>query len=618
MRLTVGNGAWFILALPDHDAAGPVADQVLPSINVVADHPSGRPWLLGRLPSTQVVVHNDGANRLALVGSVSATPAQLGRISDSARSVGDVTGVSARFAGNYSVVASIGGQVYGQGSAVGMRRVYHALVDGVRVVADRADVLAELGRLAMDDTALALRLVRPLPHPLPETPLWHGLYSVAPEDYITVNRDGRSWNTGTWWHRPEPRLSQAEGAEKLRAAMKAAVGARTTASGGLVACDLSGGLDATPLCYFAAQGPGGVLARTVYSNDPGGREDLNWARTALPSMPGVREHVVESTEDMPDFFGGLLDMHDRLDEPSQAALAAPRLSHALWRAADRGIVTYLNGFGGDHLLRAQNAWEHTLFRTRPLLAWHRARAAHAIDGYGVATTLRELLAHRSYQQWLREITAAALNGMESPDMPRISDWSPPLKLPPWLSADARDALTARFRDIVTEAEPLGPDRAAHRELYMLRDGAKVARGSSQLGPRAGVAYEAPLFDDHIAEAVLAVRREERVTPVEWKPLMKAAMRGLLPDAFLRRSTKVGGGPQAVRGFAAHYGDLHTLCESSGLSCSGLIDMATLTEAADPDPKAMPPRHVHEIFNTALFLGNQACSRDFADDMSRRP
>src|SRR5699024_4309909 len=301
MRMTFGSGTWFFLALPDNEAAMAVANRVLPSADVIVDHPSGRPWLLARIPNRQVVVHREGPNRLALVGSTAADPQHLSRVSDSLRSPRDAVGVPARFAGTYCVVGSLAGQVYAQGSAMGVHRVFHALVDGVRVICNRADVLAELGGLQIDATALALRLVRSLPHPFQEIPLWNGLRPVAPQNYITVDRDGRNWNSGMWWRRPESRLSRAEGANRLRTALEAGVAART-ASGAPIACDLSGGMDSTPLCYFAAQGPSGVIARTMYNDDPGGRQDLDWAHSALPSMPGVREHVVESTEHMPDFF----------------------------------------------------------------------------------------------------------------------------------------------------------------------------------------------------------------------------------------------------------------------------------------------------------------------------
>ncbi|WP_052422645.1 asparagine synthase-related protein [Nonomuraea candida] len=603
MRSRGGAGAWFFVALPDHDAAGPVADRLLARADVVGRHPSGRPWLLACLPAAHVLVHDEGPRRLALLGSFAVAPERLARVSDEVRSVGDATEVSARFAGAYCVAGSLDGRVYVQGTAMGVHRIFHALVDGVRVACDRADVLAELAGAPMDETALALRLVRSLPHPFPEAPPWREVAPVAPGDYLTLERDGRGWSRGTWWRRPEPRSSRAEGAAGLRDALEAAVGART-ASGGPITCDLSGGMDSTPLCYFAARGPGGVLARTMYNDDPGGKEDLAWARRALPAMPGVREHLVQSSDGLPGFFGGLLDVRTRFDLPSQAAMAGPRVACMLGDDVARGITAHLNGVGGDHLLRGLGPWEHSLFRARPLAGWRRARAVHAPEGLGIAATLRELLDGSSYPTWLRRNIARALAGAPRSEIPRISDWSTPPRLPPWLSADARAMVAAAFRETAGAATPLGPDRAAHLELFLLREGARIARGLGQLGPPFGVAYDAPLLDDHVAEAVLAVRREERDTPVEWKPLMKAAMTGLLPAEFLRRTSKVGGSAQAVRGIADHHGELLALFEESGLPASGLVDPDGLAAALRPDAKAMPPAHVFEAVNMAVFLRNQ--------------
>jgi len=271
----------------------------------------------------------------------------------------------------------------------------------------------------------------------------------------------------------------------------------------------------------------------------------------------------------------------------------------------------LNGVGGDHLLCGLGPWEHSLFRTRPLLAWRRARDRHVLEGHRMSTTLRELLDNSSYRTWLQRTIATALASTEPAEFPRVSDWSSPLRLPPWLSAEARAALATRLREIAASATPVGPDRGTHLDLFILREGARTARGLGQLGPAANVVHDGPLLDDHVAEAVLVTRCEERDTPVEWKPLMKAAMKGLLPDAFLRRTTKIGGAAQAVRGFADHHEDLWTLFAESGLLETGLIDITKLTEATRPDSKAMPSPHIFGAVNTALFLRNQVSTWDRA-------
>lgn len=350
-------------------------------------------------------------------------------------------------------------------------------------------------------------------------------------------------------------------------------------------------------------GPSGVLARTLGNDDPGGDEDLRWARLALPTMPGVHTHLVESTDDYEDFYEGVDGVRAVLDEPTQAATAGPRIVRMLTDDVDRGVAVHLNGLGGDHLLRGLPPWEHTLARSAPLRAWRRARSGHVPQGVGPITTLRQLTDRRSYGRWVQDTCGAALRGDEADGLLSVDDWSARPRLAPWLGPDAREHLrrtVARLAD----ATPLHPTRAGHVDLFSIRDAARLVRGTAQLGHALGVAYEAPLLDDRVVEAALAVRRDERDTPLEWKPLMKEAMAGVLPDAYLRRTNKVGGGPQSVRGWARHHGALMALVEESGLLDRGLLDRETLLATTRPRERETPPTHLHHVVNAALFLRNQ--------------
>ncbi|WP_406673821.1 asparagine synthase-related protein [Nonomuraea sp. N2-4H] len=421
------------------------------------------------------------------------------------------------------------------------RQVFHAMIDGVRVLCDRADVLSELGGLPLDEIALGLRLARGLPYPADRLPMWQGVSAVPGPQYVLVRRDGREAEQRTWWRRPEPRLTRADGAALLRDALETAVRVRTETEAD-IACDLSGGLDSTPLCYFAARGPKGVIARTFYTDDPGGREDLEWARRALPAMPGVHTHDVFSAQGLPGFYEGLYDLAIPMDEPTQAGAAIPRIRHMLADDVERGVTIHINGLGGDHLLRGVKAWNHTLMRARPFTAWSRSRAEDAPMGIGPLSTLRQLMDRRTYRQWYLATVRDAARGVEPPELPRINDWSVPLSLPDWLTADARASMLDRLRRLGAEATPLGTGLAGHFDVFTVQQAGRLARSMGLVGQSLGVSYDAPLLDDHVVEAVFQVRYEERDSPIEWKPLMKAAMTGLLPDDYLRRTTKIGGAP----------------------------------------------------------------------------
>lgn len=380
----------FTIALPDVPEMEAVGRRVIPAADLRVDHPSGRPWLLARTSATPTLVHDCGTTQIALIGPTSATEGDLARIATTRiRDLRDIPEQTRRFEGNFLVLASTPEGLFGHGSIAQTRRLYHAGIGGSTVLSDRADLLAALGEFPLDRTALAFRLIVAAPHPTSDLTLWSGVNTVAGSDYI-VSPARSAPTTGTWWRRPSPELTRAEGAPLLREALARAVAVRTPA-GIDVASDLSGGLDSTPICFFAAQGPQGVLARTFYGDDPGGREDLEWAMRAMVSMPGVHTHDTFTLYGVPDFYGGLDEMLIPLDEPSQIALAVPRIEHMLRKDAEAGITIHLHGAGGDHLLRGLPMWNHTIARKRPVLAWTRSRADDVTTDTPWVGTLRHLL-----------------------------------------------------------------------------------------------------------------------------------------------------------------------------------------------------------------------------------
>lgn len=595
------SGAFFV-ALPDSPDAGRLVHLLLPRTNLHILHPSGRPWILGRVSSDEVVTAAAGSSQAALIGHPLATEAHLERLVGQLSSARDGVDVSPRFAGSFCTLVSVDGETYASGPAAESRRIVSARMDGVHVVADRADVLAELGSLAIDEAALVMRMLGSLPHPLANESIWRGVHLLPGDQYLIVSESGRRTSIGTWWSVPEPHLSRQAGATALRHAMDDAVAARTH-GGRQIACDLSGGLDSTPLCYFAAHGPSGVLARTLYHEDPGGQEDLRWAQRAVGSMPGVHTHLVHSTDEFEEFYEGVENVGAPMDEPTQAITAGPRIRQLLADDQRRGVSVHLNGFGGDHILRGVPVWEHTLARRRPWLAWRRARSIHIPSRVRAHVTLRELADRTSYQSWLRGAVDHALTGGERPGLDHFDQWSFPFTGPPWLSSGARDLVRERVAALVDASEPLHPTRAGHLDVFSVRSAARLVRGTAQLGQPFSVAYEAPLIDDRVVEAALSVRREERDTPLEWKPLMKEAMRGHLPDEYLMRTTKVGGGAQSVRGYSRHFETLMGLVEESGLIEEGLVDGDALRRSCRPNGRDMPEQHMHEAVNAAVFLRN---------------
>ncbi|WP_260981776.1 asparagine synthase-related protein [Kocuria marina] len=599
----------FVIALPDSDGASGLIHRTAAQTTHRLNHPSGRPWLIMRLPRhVPFLVSSSESDMTAVViGPIGMDQHALDRRTNSLSILEDFARIQRDYAGSFTVFGRHRDSIYASGPALETRRMFHTVIDGTPVLADRADVLAHLGGFTIDDSAVAMRLSRGVPHPLDGSSMWQEISALPGDQYVIVDQDKRV-HRRTWWSRPEPVLDRTNGARRLCNAIAEAVTARVPADG-LLACDLSGGLDSTSLCYFASQASDDLVARTFYTEDPGGREDLDWAKRALPVMSTIRKHVVFSTSGIPGFYEDLYGLGVPLDEPTQAGGSIPRVRYMLEDDAQRGISVHLNGLGGDHLFRGVRAWNHTLIRSRPGLGWSRARAEDIPSRVSAMTTARQLADRRSYRRWLLDSIDDAEQGITPPQLPRSNDWSVPLSLPSWLSADGRKDLLQRLRSTVSRADPLADDLAGHFDLFTVRQAGRLARSMGLIGDALGVSYDSPLLDDRVVEAVLAVRYEERDTPVEWKPLIKGAMRGLLPDDYLRRTNKIGGAPQAVRGYAANFSVLCDLWRDSGILDTGFTDNIRLYEESSPSKLSTPSSHIHALTDAAIFLQSQQESND---------
>lgn len=593
MRYELG---WHALALPDTDRAGGAA--ALADAPVLARHTSGRPWLLSTYPGAQVCMVTNGDDRIAVLGFSDVDEQLLHRVigrADVPKALDELAGSAS---GSFIIAASLSGCCRMQGGALGGTRVFHTRVAGCVVLADRADVLADLAGSKCDPVALAVRMMRRVPHPLAELSLWDGVDPVEPGHHATVDRTGARCLTAPWWRRPDPVLSRAEGATRLAAALERAVYARTSAANTVYA-DLSGGFDSTPQAWFAARGPARLITGTGWNRDPGGGEDLFWARRALETMPSV-EHTVYSTDEMPDFYGGLDRITDRLDEPSDAYRAAPGLLFSMDRASKCGASVYLHGLGGDDLLVGHPRYEHSLFRRRPLLALRRLRQYQLLEHMSFSDSFGGLFDSRDYRRWLLDTICAA---DESPERatPRLTmDWDHTVSWPRWFGGTLRKTIRERVLDIADSAVPLGPDIVGHGQIVALRESQRIIRAAAQLGAARGLAFQAPVSDDRVAEAIFSVRPEERFTPKEFKPLMREAMRGRLSDTFLERSRKNSGAPRAVRGLRDHGAAVLDLCLQSPLPDLGIVDPSALSQYALPGPRWNAVRDIDTTINGALF------------------
>ncbi|MEU7131949.1 asparagine synthase-related protein [Streptomyces sp. NPDC046261] len=534
-----------------------------------------------------------GPRRLAVIGRCPVTADALAARAGRVRDVGDVERAARGLTGSFHLLASVGGRVRVRGSASGVRRVVHARVGGATVAADRADRLAEVTEAVVDERILALHLLAGSPpYPLDDRCLWQGVRGLRPHDCLLIEADGRA-RAQRWWNPPEPELPAARGVPAVREALAGAVDA-CTAGGGTVSSDLSGGMDSTSLCFLATREAARGRAKLVtlrWESLAPDNDDTAWAARAAAALPGT-EHVTPDRDQWPLWYTdptGLADIPT--EEPGTWVRDSARIAATAELMTGRGSRLHMMGGGGDELFKAFPPYLHDYVRGHPLAAFARVRHHRAFQHWPLWPVLRQLADRSTFRQWL----AAWADGLTGPPpaahgrpVPSMA-WGPDVRMPSWATGDAVRTVQRLLHDAAGSAEPLAPQRGQHVALAYVQAGGRGVRQLGQVFARLGLEYAAPFLDDAVLESALAVRVAERSAPGRYKPVLAAAMSGIVPDAVLGRSTKGEYSADFHAGLRRNRAALLELFDDSRLARTGLVDAAALRRSlleVHPTPDAL--------------------------------
>ncbi|MFF8387103.1 asparagine synthase-related protein [Streptomyces kanasensis] len=563
------TGASWFLVLPDTDAVAALAAPVRSRAVREIRHASGRPWLLGCWPEDSVTTAVCGRTRLCVLGQHAVTEREAARAAG-AGSPAAAERLARTWPGSHHLLASFDGEALALGTVTGVRSLFVASArgaDGACVVADRADVLADLVDAEPDEGRLAVHLLSPgILHPLTAQTVWRGVDVVPGDHRLTLDRDGHA-RTSRHWSPPPAELSLAEGARLVRDRLADAVAVRV-AGDGPVTADL-GGVDSTAVVCTAARQGVKIVAYTAAVHDVLG-DDVTYAQRTAEALDALEHHVVPATA-VPLTFDGVHELHDTLDTPSLYSVNRHRRMYIIERAAERGSSLHLSGMGGDELFSGASAHVHGLLRRHPRTGWRHTRGFVTRHRWSRRTALRQLLDGRSYGAWLDQV-ARDVTLPQPPMSVPLFEWGTPPRLPPWATGQAVEAVRDLIRTQAAEAEPLGSGHGVHRELATMRTLARFARHVQQMSEPLGITFASPYYDDLLVEAALAVRPQERVTPWRYKPLIEEAMRGVVPDASRRRTTKAHAAFEEETGLRRHRSSLLALWDDARLHGLGLIDV----------------------------------------------
>lgn len=335
--------------------------------------------------------------------------------------------------------------------------------------------------------------------------------------------------------------SVQEGAEELRRVFVEAVSARLdpAAPTGVL---LSGGVDS---------GSVASVAGWLREQDPGLTPELrsySWAFETMPECDErhVSRHVVAryglAATDVPaDGLGPLAEWPAHGPDPDDPFLGGfqPLIEHALQLAAADGVGVVLGGDRGD-LTIGDTGWGY--LRMLQARQWHEMReavreqrglgqswASLAVQDLGGAVGQR--LRGRSARQWAAWGAQRARRGQPAGGEPGPPSWLRPSFLA------AADLPAARAQ----QSEPaglLGARALRHRFVFTPMH----VRGmgwSERTYARHGLAFADPFSDRRLVELVLALPQAVLNRPNDQsKPLMREAVRGMMPEAARRGAGKI--------------------------------------------------------------------------------
>lgn len=595
-----GGLRWWC-ALPDRDAATPLARLLAAEVDTVVAHGSGRPWLVAKNLGDTLRTVAVGPNRVSMIGTHLASETQWRVQVEHAVRHGDYDALAA-VGGSFHVAVSTPDTMVFFGDVAGFRRVFTCRVAGTTVVSSHADVLRRLAGAPVSRTWLAARLTCPeMPSPLRESlSPFEGVAPIPAGHRLTVAAG--AVRHAAYWTPPPANRPCADGAPILAEALIGAVGGRARTGGGLVSVQLSGGLDSTAVSCLAADGLGdrsALLLVTTASISPG-NDDLDWARRVAEHLAPA-EHVVLPAGEFPRFFDDVPMVVSGMDEPAPFTAASARVRHLATLLASRGVRLHVNGQGGDEVLLAPLVCLRDTLRASPWLGWRHLRGQAALHGLRLPRLARSVLHQPTYAHWLRW-TAGALRTEAAPEVDAVGWEAQPL-LPPWASRDTERLV----RTAILAATPTTvADHGTHSALVRIRSTAYRASLYRDALAGHGVPAEFPFFDRAVLDAALAVRPWERTDPWQPKPLLRAALTNTMPARLLARRTKAHYNDDIYRGWTANRHLLASLFEQSRLAELGLIDANALRHGLRSfGPSGLAPAFVTDTIACELWLRSLA-------------
>jgi asparagine synthase (glutamine-hydrolysing) len=294
--------------------------------------------------------------------------------------------------------------------------------------------------------------------------------------------------------------------------------------------------------------------------------------------------------------------------PHASSVAMGALRSRLSRAAELGSDGHLVGEGGDVVVGSPPSHVADLAKRLELAMLWRACVGWArIRGRAPVTLLRRAVwlgatSRRSALRTLADVLDRGYPiGEETWESRSIGYWSQPHGH--WLTNGARARLAAHARDTADHLTDDGLEVGDAVTLGQLRQQALTQQVIRATGAEFGIPVHAPFLDTEVVRTCLSLTARLRADPAAPKPLLCAALAGLVPETVLARRTKGDYTRDAHQGVRRAAVALRRMLSESVAADHGLIEPRPVQEALDGAIVGLPTPwgQLNQVFAVEVWL-----------------
>ena len=501
-------------------------------------------YLCGNWKNRNILTYDQNGTKILIIGDIFEKEKRIQSIITDVctNNVCDFTPLT-RLSGNYNLIIQDKQNLYLFSDMASLSPIYYAVTDEFVIYSSNSLVIQQLLKAKLDDKWLASYLLcAGMTDFIHNSSPFLGVKCVPPCHFLLLSPDGIRLKKYYIVTEKEKGIGLAEAAELFRDSLCTSVQNRVQQCD-QISSDLSGGLDSTTLSLIAADALAEksleLTAITYESFDSSEREDVELAKYAANSRKNIN-HIIFNSSHIPLPYSHL-EKAPLTDEPIGFLCVWEDTCYGLEFTASKGSVLHLSGEGGDPVLLASYSYLADLiqFRKLPLFFrhvydWSRLKALSPYLWIQNSLALRL----KSYQKWLRKKSIRLVKGIPCYSKEKsILGWSCSPGQADWYTQETRMIAGQQLMKYSIKAEPFLPSPGQHHSIVDIHFTGRISRITQQLGESYGVSIQFPYLDHSVIYTCMRTQVEDRMTPNEYKPLLKKAFCNELPHKILSRTTK---------------------------------------------------------------------------------